>query len=98
MTISKTSDRSTETHIHRALDEASRLREAMLADLPDSSEDLVIEAQRLGIECILDEVRAALARLESGSYGTCLGCTAQIPWERLELRPWAAFCVRCAGR
>ena len=108
MTISKTSERSTDihtsvdrtadAHIQRALEDASRTREAMLAGLPDSADDLVVEAQRLSIECILDEVRTALRRLESGAYGTCLGCTAQIPTERLELRPWAAFCVRCAGR
>jgi hypothetical protein len=98
MNILKTPDRSTHTHVHRALDDALRAREAMLAAFPEPTDDLVIEAQRLSIQCVLDEVRAALARLESGSYGTCLGCLAQIPLERLELRPWAAFCVNCAGR
>jgi DnaK suppressor protein len=98
MNISKTPSRSSRTHIHEVLDEASRTREAMLAELPESTDDIVIEAQRFSIECVLDEVRSALARLESGNYGSCLGCMAQIPVERLELRPWAAFCVRCAGR
>lgn len=94
----KTPDRSAHAHVHRALDDALRAREAMLADLPNPNDDLVIEAQRLSIECVLDDVKAALARLENGSYGTCPGCMAQIPMERLRLRPWAAFCVRCAGR
>jgi DnaK suppressor protein len=98
MNISKTRDRSAHAHVHRALDDALLAREAMLAELPDPSADLAIEAQRLSIECVLDEVRAALARLADGSYGTCLGCMAQIPMERLELRPWAAFCIRCAAR
>lgn len=98
MTISKTSDRSTDTHIHMALDEVSRTREALLVDLPNSSDDLVIEAQRLGIQCVLDEVQSALTRLEQGRYGTCQGCMTHIPMERLRLRPWAAFCVHCAGR
>ena len=96
MTISKTRERS--AHIRTALVEAARTREVMLADLPDSTEDHVIEVQRFNIECILGEVRAALERLEDGSYGTCLSCRTPIPWERLELRPWAAFCIRCAGR
>ena len=96
--IPKTANRSANTDVHRVLEGALRTREALLADLPESTDDLVIEAQRLSIECVLDEVRAALTRLENGSYGTCLGCRAQIPMERLELRPWAAICVRCAGR
>jgi DnaK suppressor protein len=96
--IPKTANRSANAHIYRALEEASRTREALLAELPESTDDLVIEAQRLSIECVLDEVRAARTRLENGSYGTCLGCRAQIPMERLKLRPWAAICVRCAGR
>jgi RNA polymerase-binding transcription factor DksA len=98
MNISKTAYRSADIQVHRALNDASRVREAMLAELPDSTDDLVIEAQRFSIECVLNEIKAALARLESGSYGRCLGCTAQIPAERLELRPWAGFCVHCAGR
>jgi DnaK suppressor protein len=96
--IPKTANRSANTHIHRALEEASHAREALLAELPDSTDDLAIEAQRLSIECVLDEVRAAVRRLENGNYGTCLGCRAQIPMERLKVRPWAATCVRCDGR
>jgi DnaK suppressor protein len=98
MNISKTQSRFSRAHIHEALEESARTREAMLAELPECTDEVVIEAQRLSIECVLDEVKSALARLESGTYGTCLGCTAPIPVERLELRPWAAFCVRCAGR
>jgi RNA polymerase-binding transcription factor DksA len=96
MTISKTSDRSTYGHIHQTLDEAERARQAQLNQLPDFTGDLVLEAHRSAIERILAEVRSALTRLSSGSYGTCLGCMTQIPMERLELRPWTAFCVACA--
>jgi DnaK suppressor protein len=98
MNISKTPSRPSHSHIHQALEEASRTREMMLTELPESTDDVVIEAQRFSIERVLHEVRSALARLESGSYGTCPSCKAQIPLERLELRPWAAFCVRCAER
>jgi RNA polymerase-binding transcription factor DksA len=98
MTISKISDRSTSAHIHKTLDEAARARQAQLNRLPDFSDDFVLEAHRSSIERILGEIRSALARLASGTYGTCLSCTTQIPMERLELRPWTGFCVRCAGR
>jgi DnaK suppressor protein len=98
MTISKTSDRSTPAHIHKTLDEAARARQAMLDQLPQFTDDLVLAAHRSSIERILAEVRSALTRLASGSYGACLGCETQIPMEWLALRPWTAFCVRCAGR
>lgn len=44
----------------------------------------------------LDEVNAALARMTSGSYGSCALCGIDIPLARLEARPFAAHCVRCA--
>jgi DnaK suppressor protein len=96
MTISKTSDRSTPAHIHKTLEEAARARQVQLDQLPDFADDLVLAAHRSSVDRILAEVRSALTRLASGNYGTCLGCMNQIPIDRLELRPWTAFCVRCA--
>lgn len=46
----------------------------------------------------LAEVDAALARIESGSYGTCETCGRDIPAARLEARPFARRCVTCAAR
>jgi DnaK suppressor protein len=40
----------------------------------------------------LDE---ALARLETGIYGICLDCRMAIPIERLNVLPFAAYCVEC---
>ena len=39
----------------------------------------------------------ALERLEHGDYGLCEGCGEPIPAERLEVRPAASTCVRCAA-
>ncbi len=39
------------------------------------------------------EIEAALARLEDGSYGTCVDCGKKIPAARLDVRPEAARCV-----
>ncbi len=39
------------------------------------------------------QVQAALARVEDGSYGSCLDCGQPIPPARLEVRPEAARCV-----
>lgn len=43
----------------------------------------------------LDLVIGALARLDDGSFGRCLRCAAPIPDARLEVLPWAAFCIAC---
>ncbi|WP_328923571.1 TraR/DksA C4-type zinc finger protein [Streptomyces sp. NBC_00190] len=44
----------------------------------------------------LEELDRALERLERGQYGRCEGCGGTIPPERLEIRPAATTCVRCA--
>jgi RNA polymerase-binding transcription factor DksA len=43
----------------------------------------------------LQEVEAALARIEEGTYGVCTGCGQPIPPARLEVRPRTATCVGC---
>ncbi|MWK33679.1 conjugal transfer protein TraR [Actinomadura sp. J1-007] len=40
-------------------------------------------------------VDAALARLDEGTYGQCVGCGKDVPEGRLEARPDAARCVTC---
>ena len=44
---------------------------------------------------LLRNVRAALARIADGSYGTCMHCEEEISLKRLNAVPWAAFCIRC---
>lgn len=46
-------------------------------------------------EKYLQEVENALARLDSGAYGLCADCGAEIAEERLEIMPHAAYCVAC---
>ena len=45
----------------------------------------------------LDEIAAALTRLDDGSYGICDRCGATIPPERLEARPSSVLCVPCSA-
>jgi len=49
------------------------------------------------LDAKLRDVERALAKLDEGTYGTCDGCGAEIPPERLETIPWAVLCVRCAS-
>ena len=40
----------------------------------------------------------ALARLESGSYGSCVDCGDPVPEGRLEAKPEAARCLACQSK
>jgi DnaK suppressor protein len=44
---------------------------------------------------IVRDIRAALARLESGDYGVCAHCEETISPKRLAAVPWAALCIHC---
>lgn len=44
----------------------------------------------------LRRISAALARIDNGEYGVCVGCGEQIPWPRLEVLPFSDQCVSCA--
>ena len=46
----------------------------------------------------LDQIEAAIERIEDGSYGRCEECGKKIPKTRLEAIPYAAQCVRCASQ
>lgn len=47
---------------------------------------------------LLREVRAALRRLQDGTYGQCLQCEEEISPKRLSAVPWAALCLSCQER
>jgi DnaK suppressor protein len=49
-------------------------------------------------EDALEQIEAAIERIENGSYGDCETCGAKIPKSRLEAIPYAAQCVRCASQ
>ena len=45
----------------------------------------------------IEEVDAALRRLDTGTYGACRSCRRPIPTARLEAVPEATQCVSCAS-
>ena len=70
---------------------------------PDSSEraveiehDVPLEGEAALVAREIASVRRALARIEEGSYGTCVRCGEEISPARLEARPEAALCIACA--
>lgn len=44
---------------------------------------------------LLRNVRAALRRLEEGSFGTCMHCEEEISPKRLNAVPWTPYCIQC---
>jgi DnaK suppressor protein len=44
---------------------------------------------------LLRDVRAALRRIQDGSFGACLECELEIGPKRLEAVPWASRCIKC---
>jgi DnaK suppressor protein len=43
----------------------------------------------------LRDARAALRRIEEGSFGACQECDDEIHAKRLAAVPWATFCIGC---
>ncbi len=63
-------------------------------DYVNTSEQTATEFQVSAIESgMLEHVRAALQRIDAGTYGTCLDCGQPIPPARLDAIPWALYCV-----
>jgi RNA polymerase-binding protein DksA len=43
-------------------------------------------------------IDAARARMEAGTYGVCIECGGEIPFERLQAQPTALRCVACQSQ
>jgi RNA polymerase-binding transcription factor DksA len=56
----------------------------------------IAEVQRDVVE--LREISVARARLDAGTYGTCVDCGVDIPAARLEAYPAAIRCTPCQAR
>jgi len=78
-------------------------READFVDLGIDEEDAGLEVQEFELnvdlkkklEHDLDLIERALARMDNGTYGTCVKCNNAIPLERLAVLPEAEFCNTC---
>lgn len=72
------------------------------ADVPDINDDATRAINRTVIMQIggkshqtLVQIDEALNRISAGDYGECMECGEEIPEQRLELLPFAQFCVKC---
>ena len=63
----------------------------------NSDQELTLGLLGSGKEA-LDQIEAAIGRIEDGSFGRCEKCAGKIPKSRLDAIPYAAQCVRCASQ
>jgi RNA polymerase-binding protein DksA len=54
------------------------------------------EGNREQLKKQLNDVNAALSRIEQGTYGFCTKCGAMIDTDRLSSNPLASLCIKCA--
>jgi len=70
-----------------------------LADLASDSFEQEIAISLLETEeQRLEEIAAALERINKGSFGRCEECQREISPERLRAIPYARLCIECANR
>jgi len=85
------------------LETFNRLRDGIAIERsPDQLDEIQRASERALAVCNLDRefnqlrnIRAALLRIEQGSFGKCEECDEDIHPKRLTAIPWAALCIRC---
>lgn len=78
---------------------AAAARQAQLLSLrPVKPGDRVAVQHHASVRRILDEIHAALDRMDAGTYGDCVQCGAGIAVERLTDLPWTTRCESCSTR
>jgi RNA polymerase-binding transcription factor DksA len=99
------------TALRASLNEHRRFRLDQLRDItqsaattPDSEQvppprsaalDEIRQQLAAAAHVALTETDAALARMDSGSYGKCQRCGTDIDLQRLYAHPQARYCIRC---
>jgi DnaK suppressor protein len=70
-----------------------------MAELGSENFDQEFTLSLLGNEKnALDQIEAAIGRIEDGSFGRCETCGMLIPKARLNALPYAVSCIQCASQ
>lgn len=84
-------------HDGSLLDETGDLAIGSGDHLADSASETYMRELDEGLEenatHLLDQVEAALGRIEDGTYGLCERCGREIAPERLQAVPYATLCI-----
>ena len=89
----------------RLLEDIALLKETLQGEVDMDVEEAdpdIIEREKSAtlleaMEAKLADVEHALKVIEAGQYGICERCGAEIPQERLEVKPEATLCIKCQG-
>lgn len=87
---------STNREHEELLDESRTTGDFIGPDRAADLETLEVDASVAESEHRLAEkIRHALDRIESGEYGVCEACGAEIPTARLDAKPSVSLCILC---
>ncbi|MCX6763647.1 MAG: TraR/DksA C4-type zinc finger protein [Candidatus Moranbacteria bacterium] len=67
-------------------------KEDNATEMEQYSDNLSVE---VALEKKLQDIIAALKRIEKGTYGICENCHHEIDLERLKINPSAKTCIKC---
>jgi DnaK suppressor protein len=74
-------------HIEKSADQMDEIQYASERDLAIRNVDRD--------STLLRQVKAAMRRVQEGTFGTCVDCASTISPKRLEAVPWASRCIQC---
>lgn len=94
------------------LDEAMKQGEMTLEDMTDNNEIFADPADRATLESdraftlrirdrerrLIKKIRAAIQRLDDGTFGVCDDCGEEIGVPRLNARPVTKLCINCKSK
>jgi DnaK suppressor protein len=88
----------------RSLDEAAQVVEldqptmGRLSRMDAMQTQSMAKANRAAARQRLQQIEAALQRMDDDEYGHCGSCDEPIGWSRLKVRPEAVLCIGCQER
>lgn len=85
-------------HVATSLQQLLQERHAILRELEPRavpSVDVVSYQSAASQRRAVEQITAALARVDAGTYGLCVRCGRGIAPGRLEVVPYAAACIDC---
>src|SRR5262245_9787196 len=88
--------------LRKSRGEASGILSTMAIHMADLGTDNFEQEFTLSLlqneEQALEEITAALDRIDAGTFGRCEECHKEIPRERLKALPYARHCLDCARK
>lgn len=94
-------DKELRADLHREVDERDDYLD-VATEVPDPGDssfaNLSVDLGNAAVTRDIVELRAieaARVRLENGTYGDCVSCESEIPYERLKVQPTAERCAPC---